>query len=68
MIEAMQRFESYQLEVKAISHLGLTFQEWQQMSVNTEEQLTGNLIYCIPPKPINPKLSMFIKFGKGAFG
>jgi hypothetical protein len=68
MIEAMQRFESYQLEVKAISHLGLTFQEWQQMSVSTEEQLTGNLIYCIPPKPINPKLSMFIKFGKGAFG
>ena len=52
MIETIQRFESYQSEVKAISKLGITFREWTLLAPVDKQQLENrDLMYLIPSTP-----------------
>jgi hypothetical protein len=52
MVETSQRFTSYELEVKAISKLGISFHEWLQLRPS-ESQEGRNLMYIVPEEPMN---------------
>jgi hypothetical protein len=53
MIETHQRFESYQVEVKTISRLGMTFKEWNQLTPVSESQPEGaSLMVLVPAEPV----------------
>ncbi len=53
MVETNLRFESYQAEVTAIAQLGISFHDWLQLAP-AEKKLDGaDLMYIIPPKPID---------------
>lgn len=51
MIETSQRLTAYELEVKAIDTLGISFQEWLQLCPN-EPQEDRNLMYIVPTEPL----------------
>lgn len=53
MIETYSRFEAYQLEIKAIAHLGISFHDWMQLDPSDEPSVEGvNVMYVIPSEPI----------------
>jgi len=51
MVETSQRFTAYELEVKAISTLGISFHEWLQLRP-PESQDGRSLMYIIPAEPL----------------
>lgn len=52
MIETNQRFSSYELEVKAISQLGISFREWLQLQPPESAVNNSNLMYIVPDEPM----------------
>jgi hypothetical protein len=53
MIETIQRFDTYQSEVKAISKLGITFREWTLLApVDKQQSENRTLMYLIPSVPV----------------
>lgn len=52
MVETNRRFESYQAEVAAIAQLGISFHDWLQLAPAEEKPEGAELMYIIPPKPI----------------
>ncbi|MBR8836528.1 MAG: hypothetical protein DSM106950_21555 [Stigonema ocellatum SAG 48.90 = DSM 106950] len=54
MIETNYRFEAYQVEVQAISQLGISFHDWMKLTPSTELQPEGaELVYIIPSQPLD---------------
>jgi tetratricopeptide (TPR) repeat protein len=51
MVETSQRFTAYEIEVKAISTLGLSFHEWLQLRP-PESQDGKGLMYIVPAEPL----------------
>ncbi len=51
MVETSQRFAAYELEVKAISKLGISFHEWLQLRP-PESQDGRSLMYIVPAEPL----------------
>jgi tetratricopeptide (TPR) repeat protein len=51
MVETSQRFTAYEVEVKAISTLGLSFHEWLQLRP-PESQDGKGLMYIVPAEPL----------------
>jgi tetratricopeptide (TPR) repeat protein len=51
MVETSQRFTAYELEVKAISTLGISFHEWLQLRP-PESQDGRSLMYIVPAEPL----------------
>lgn len=52
MIETNDRFEAYEMEVKAIAQLGMTFHEWQQLHPSEPVKENQTLMLIIPSTPI----------------
>ena len=52
MVETSQRFTAYELEVKAISSLGLSFHEWLQLRPS-ESSDARSLMYIVPAEPLD---------------
>jgi hypothetical protein len=52
MVETSQRFTAYEVEVNAISALGMSFHEWLQLHP-PESQDGKNLMYIIPAEPLS---------------
>ena len=53
MIETIQRFDSFQFEVKAISKLNITFHNWSQLTLAKEQSSeNATLMYLIPSNPV----------------
>lgn len=52
MIETNQRLESYEMEVKAIGQLGITFREWQQLKPSEPALEDTNVMLIIPSTPV----------------
>lgn len=53
MIETNNRFEGYQTEIKAISKLGISFDDWMKLAPATEVPTGGtNLMFIIPAEPV----------------
>ncbi|AFZ25152.1 hypothetical protein Cylst_2981 [Cylindrospermum stagnale PCC 7417] len=53
IIETNNRFESYQIEIKAISQIGISFHEWLQLKSSTETQPEdAELMYIIPSQAL----------------
>ena len=52
-IETNNRFEGYQTEIKAISKLGISFDDWMKLAPATEVPTGGtNLMFIIPAEPV----------------
>lgn len=51
MVETSQRFAAYELEIKAISRLGIGFHEWLQLRP-PESQDGRSLMYIVPVEPL----------------
>lgn len=51
MVETSQRFTAYELEVKAITTLGISFHDWLQLRP-PESQDGRSLMYIIPAEPL----------------
>jgi hypothetical protein len=51
MVETSRRFTAYELEIKAISTLGISFYEWLQLRP-PESQDGRSLIYLVPKEPL----------------
>ena len=47
MVETSQRFAAYELEIKAISELGISFSDWLQL--RPPESQEGKSLMCIVP-------------------
>lgn len=52
MIETNQRFEAYELEVKAIRKLGISFSQWLQLQPSETAPEGANVIYILPESPL----------------
>ena len=53
MIETNNRFESYQTEIRAISKLGISFEDWMKLAPADEVPPEGtNLMFIIPAAPV----------------
>lgn len=52
MIETNQRFESYELEIKAIDKLGISFSEWLNFAEYDPMCAESNVLCIIPKEPI----------------
>jgi len=52
-LETNQRFEAYELEVKAVSKLGMSFHEWLQLKPSESQPVGANLMYIIPAEPLD---------------
>ena len=53
IIETNNRFEGYQTEIRAISKLGMSFEDWTKLAPANEVPHEGtNLMFIIPAKPI----------------
>jgi hypothetical protein len=52
MIETYQRFSSYELEVKAISQLDISFREWLELQPPESAVNNSNLMYIVPDEPM----------------
>jgi hypothetical protein len=53
MIETNNRFEGYQMELKAIAQLGISFHDWMKLAPAGETASSeANLMVIIPTKPI----------------
>ena len=52
-IETNNRFESYQTEIRAISKLGISFEDWMKLAPASEVPPEGtNLMFIIPVEPL----------------
>jgi tetratricopeptide (TPR) repeat protein len=51
MVETSRRFTAYELEIKAISKLGISFHEWLQLCP-PESQDGRSLMYIVPQEPL----------------
>jgi hypothetical protein len=53
LIETDRRFEGYEIEVKALSKLGINFYEW--LNLQPEESISQNtgIIYIVPDEPLD---------------
>lgn len=55
--ETYLRFQAYEIEVQAISQLGISFDDWLKLTPSTEIKPEGaELMYIIPSKPLNLQL------------
>jgi len=53
MIETNDRFEGYQTEIKTISELGISFNDWMKLAPADEVPSEGaNLMFIIPVEPV----------------
>lgn len=52
MIETTRRLDSYELEIKAMSKLGLTFSEWLKLTSFDNRSAESNVVCIIPKEPI----------------
>lgn len=52
VVETNNRFEAYKAEIKAISQLGISFQEWMQLKPMNKQLDGEDLIFIMPAKPI----------------
>ncbi|WP_346293541.1 hypothetical protein [Sphaerothrix gracilis] len=52
LIETHRRFAAYQMELKAIAQLGLSFQEWQAIAPTEPQPQEATVMYLIPAEPI----------------
>jgi hypothetical protein len=58
MIESNDRFEMYQAEVQAIHQLEMSFHDWLQLAPSADTEHNGSdLMYIIPPKPVEIELA-----------
>ncbi|MFM7793889.1 MAG: hypothetical protein ACKO90_39425, partial [Microcystis panniformis] len=48
IIETNYRFEAYEVEVKALSKLGISFHEWLKLQPEENKSKNNNLMYIIP--------------------
>jgi tetratricopeptide (TPR) repeat protein len=53
MVETSQRFDAYELEVKAISQLGISFHDWLKLQPTEPHKPDNNLMYIIPREPLS---------------
>ncbi|MDB9494774.1 hypothetical protein PN441_12520 [Spirulina major CS-329] len=53
MVETGRRFNAYELEIKAISQLGISFSEWQQLKPSERNSKKMNLMFIVPKEPIS---------------
>lgn len=53
IIETNYRFEAYQMEVKAIAQLGISFHDWLQLAPQEAQPENANLMYIIPTEPLS---------------
>ncbi len=59
LIESDRRFEAYQLEVQAIDRLGISFNQWLQISPETETIPDGaKFMYITPQEPLEVEWEM----------
>lgn len=52
MIETNQRFKAYELEVKAIQKLGISFSKWLQLQPSEPAPEGANVMYILPETPL----------------
>jgi hypothetical protein len=58
MVETNRRFDAYQIELQAISQLGISFHDWLKLTPSTENKPDGaELMYIIPSQPLDLQLS-----------
>jgi len=53
MIETSRRFESYELEVKAITKLKVSYSEWLKLTEVASGNAESNIVCVIPKEPID---------------
>ncbi|MDB9426124.1 hypothetical protein PN437_14700 [Microcystis aeruginosa CS-564/01] len=53
IIETNYRFEAYEVEVKALSKLGISFHEWLKLQPEENKSKNNNLMYIIPNEPLD---------------
>ena len=53
MVETSRRFTAYEIEVRAISKLGISFSEWLQLQPSESKEGEKGLMYIIPKKPLS---------------
>ena len=52
MVETNRRFEAYELEIKTITNLGITFSEWTNLTPSEEKPEGANFIFILPSEPL----------------
>lgn len=53
IIETNQRFSAYEVEVKAISNLGISFSEWLELKPSEPKSDERNLMYILPKEALS---------------
>ena len=53
LIETERRFQAYQLEVRVIKELGITFHEWLELTPRGDRQENDRLTYLMLPENLN---------------
>lgn len=53
LIETEHRFQAYQLEVRVIKELGITFHEWLELTPQGDRQEKDRLTYLMLPENLN---------------
>jgi tetratricopeptide (TPR) repeat protein len=53
IIETNYRFEAYEIEVKALSKLSISFHEWLKLQPEENKSKNNNLMYIIPDEPLD---------------
>jgi hypothetical protein len=53
IIETNYRFEAYEIEVKALSKLDISFHEWLKLQPEENKSKNNNLMYIIPDEPLD---------------
>jgi len=52
MVETNRRFEAYELEIKTIINLGITFSEWLNLTPSEEKPEGANFMFILPSEPL----------------
>lgn len=52
MVETNRRFEAYQLEIKTLTDLGITFSEWMNLTPSEEKPERANFMFILPSEPL----------------
>ena len=53
MVETSRRFTAYEIEVRAISKLGISFSEWLQLQPSESKEGEKGLMYIIPKESLS---------------
>ncbi len=53
MVETSRRFTAYEIEVRAISKLGISFSEWLQLQPSESKEGEKGLMYIMPKEPLS---------------